>query len=118
MRADTDSLEPFDLGRHWGGRSQHGGPWTWIELQLTALGSIRTVFLPQGAYDAFLSICGAWGKLRANSIEPDDFAADGRSISVTSLDWPLCIHLVSSPEDCEKFLANLSALPERSLDHV
>ena len=112
MSAKTAALERFD--RKWGGRSQHGGPWTWLEVHLAALGTIRTVFLPQQSYDGFLSICDAWGRLRANSIEPDDFAAEGRSISVISLDWPLCIHLTSSPEDCEQFLTNLSALPERS----
>ena len=114
MRAETAVFEPGDSGRRWGGRSQHGGPWTWIELHVVALGTVRTVFLPQGSYDAFRSICDAWRKLRANSIKPDDFAADGRSISLTSLDWPLRIHLVSSPDDCEKFLAELSALPENS----
>ena len=57
MRLDTANFEPSDQRR----RTQHAGPWTWLEVRMTAAGSLRTVFLPQHAYDAFLSICDAWG---------------------------------------------------------
>ncbi len=110
MRLDTTLFDPTDQRR----RPQHAGPWTWLEVRLTAAGSLRTVFLPQHAYDAFMSICDAWGRARSVSADPDDFDDTGRVIMVTSLDWPLSIALTCSPSEAETFLENLSALPERS----
>jgi hypothetical protein len=77
-------------------------------------GAVRTVFLPVCAHDAFCSICDAWGRARTIFPDPDDFDERGRYIAVTSLDWPLSITLVCLPNEAERFLENLSALPERS----
>lgn len=115
MRLDTTLFDPRDQRR----RPQHAGPWTWLEVRLVASGSLRTVFLPLCQYDSFASICDAWGRTRANSInqgrsDPDDFDEEGRAVMVTSVDWPMSISLVCSPEEAETFFENLSALPERS----
>jgi len=91
-------------------RRQHAGPWAWLQILDTTGAVVRTVFLPSDMFDAFCSTCDAFGRIPP---EPDPIDGDGRCLTFFSMEWPFCLRVVSSPDDFERFIENLCALPER-----